>query len=79
MDGSANSTIQVYNKQVGLRFQLYNSLFTALPFHRVENTGVLLTIFLLHCEEGFAKKQSPVEIINSFFRQHTSYRTTRKS
>ncbi|GAA4425020.1 phosphoenolpyruvate carboxylase [Pontibacter saemangeumensis] len=73
MDGSANSTIQVYNKQVSLRFQLYNSLFTALPFHRVEKTGVLLTIFLLHCEEGFAKNQSPVEIIDSFFKQHTSY------
>lgn len=73
MDGSANSTIQVYNKLVGLRFQLYNSLFTALPFHRVEKTGVLLTIFLLHCEEGYAKNQSPVEIINSFFKQHTNY------
>ncbi|MCJ8164223.1 phosphoenolpyruvate carboxylase [Pontibacter sp. E15-1] len=73
MDGSSNSTIQAYNKQVGLRFQLYNSLFTALPFHRVEKTGVLLTIFLLHCEEGYAKGQSPVEIINSFVKQHTSY------
>ncbi|MHA6248358.1 phosphoenolpyruvate carboxylase [Pontibacter sp. CAU 1760] len=75
MDGSPNSTIQAYNKQVSLRFQLYNSLFTALPFHRVEKTGVLLTIFLLHCEEGFSKNQSPVEIISSFFKQHTSYQT----
>ncbi len=73
MDSSSNSIIQAYNKQVGLRFQLYNSLFTALPFHRVEKTGVLLTIFLLHCEEGYAKGLSPVEIINSFFKQHTSY------
>ncbi|RDV16791.1 phosphoenolpyruvate carboxylase [Pontibacter diazotrophicus] len=74
MNGSANSILQVYNKQVGLRFQLYNSLFTALPFHRMERTGVLLTIFLLHCEEGFSKEQSPVEIIDSFFKQHTSYK-----
>jgi phosphoenolpyruvate carboxylase len=73
MDGSANSTLLIYNKQVGLRFQLYNSLFTALPFHRVEKTGVLLTIFLLHCEEGFSKQKSPVELINSFVKQHTSY------
>ncbi|MFD2999369.1 phosphoenolpyruvate carboxylase [Pontibacter toksunensis] len=74
MNGSSNSTLEVYNKQVGLRFQLYNSLFTALPFHRMERTGVLLTIFLLHCEEGFGKEQSPVDIIDSFFKQHTSYK-----
>jgi phosphoenolpyruvate carboxylase len=74
MDGSANSTLQIYNKQVGLRFQLYNSLFTALPFHRIEKTGVLLSIFLLHCEEGYYKEQSPIEILNSFFQQYTSYR-----
>lgn len=73
MDNSANSTLQVYNKEVGLKFQLYNSLFTALPFHRVEKTGVLLSIFLIHCEEGFQKGQSPSEIIDSFLDQYTSY------
>ncbi|UII21511.1 phosphoenolpyruvate carboxylase [Fulvivirga ligni] len=72
---SINSKIQNYNKQVGLKFQLYNSLFTNLPFHRVEKTGVLLSTFLLHCEEGFKNKQSPTEIIDSFFKQNTSYNT----
>lgn len=75
MNGSANGTLQIYNKQVGLKFQLYNSLFTALPFHRVEKTGVLLSIFLIHCEEGYGKQLSPVEIIRTFFQQYTSYRT----
>ncbi|WPP48289.1 phosphoenolpyruvate carboxylase [Catalinimonas niigatensis] len=73
MDNSTNSKVQNYNRQVGLKFQLYNSLFTSLPFHRVEKTGVLLSTFLLHCEEGFNKKQSPVEIITTFFQQYTSY------
>ncbi len=73
MDNSSNSKIQNYNRQVGLKFQLYNSLFTSLPFHRVEKTGVLLSTFLLHCEEGFNKQQSPVEIIDTFFQQYTSY------
>ncbi|GGK85678.1 phosphoenolpyruvate carboxylase [Rufibacter glacialis] len=75
MDSSSNSALQTYDKHVGLKFQLYNSLFTALPFHRVEKTGVLLSIFLLHCEEGFAKEQSPQEIITTFFSQYTPYRT----
>ncbi|WP_210485891.1 phosphoenolpyruvate carboxylase [Rufibacter aurantiacus] len=75
MDGSSNSALHTYDKHVGLKFQLYNSLFTALPFHRVEKTGVLLSIFLLHCEEGFGKVLSPAEIISTFFSQYTPYRT----
>ena len=75
MDGSAESLLQVYNNRIGLKFQLYNSLFTALPFHRVEKTGVLLSLFLLHCEEGYGKGQSPVDIIKTFLQQYTSYRT----
>lgn len=74
MEHSTNSKIQTYNQQVGLKFQLYNSLFTALPFHRVEKTGVLLSSFLLHCEEGFEQGKSPMDIIQSFFQQYTSYK-----
>lgn len=73
MQSSTDTRVQQYNQQVSLKFQLYNSLFTALPFHRVEKTGVLLSSFLLHCEEGFEQGHSPLEIINSFFEQYTSY------
>ena len=69
---SANALSQFKNK-VGIRFQLYNSLFTALPFHRIEKTGVLLSLFLIHCEEGFKKAKSPEEIIDSFLKQYTNY------
>lgn len=75
MNGSAKSSLQSYNKHIGLKFQLYNSLFTALPFHRVEKTGVLLSIFMIHCEEGYARQQSPVQIIESFLQQYTNYTT----
>lgn len=74
MDSYSNSALQQFRNLVGIRFQLYNSLFTSLPFHRIEKTGVLLSLFLLHCEEGFRKKQSPVEIVESFLSQYTSYR-----
>ena len=69
---SANALSQFKNK-VGTRFQLYNSLFTSLPFHRIEKTGVLLSLFLIHCEEGFKKAKSPEEIIDSFLQQYTHY------
>src|SRR5919112_3493621 len=73
MDVTATNALQQFKNLVGIRFQLYNSLFTSLPFHRIEKTGVLLSLFLMHCEENFKKNQSPVEIIDSFLKQYTSY------
>lgn len=70
-----NNTLQEFKNQVGIKFEMYNSLFTSLPFHSVEKTGVLLSLFLLHCEEGFRKENSPAEIINTFFQQYTDYRS----
>src|SRR4051812_15906535 len=75
MNASANSKLQEFKNLVGIKFEMYNSLFTSLPFHRVEKTGVLLSLFLLHCEEGFSKHKSPTEIINTFFQQYTSYQS----
>ncbi len=74
MDIYSSSALQQFRNLVGIRFQLYNSLFTSLPFHRIEKTGVLLSLFLIHCEEGFQKKQSPAEIVDSFLAQYTSYK-----
>jgi phosphoenolpyruvate carboxylase len=62
--------LQQFNNHVGLKFQLYNSLFTSLPFHRIEKTGILLSLLVNHCEEGFKKNQSPVEIIDEFFTRY---------
>ena len=68
-----SNTLAEFRNLVGTKFEMYNSLFTSLPFHKVEKTGILLSLFLLHCEEGFRNNQSPAEIIDSFFRQYTNY------
>ncbi|NLR61030.1 phosphoenolpyruvate carboxylase [Chitinophaga polysaccharea] len=73
MEAPVNNSLQQFKNLVGTKFQLYNSLFTSLPFHRVEKTGVFLSLFLLHCEEGYAKGSSPQEIMDSFFKQYTTY------
>ena len=73
MDHSSNRALQHFRSDVGIRFQLYNSLFTSLPFHRIEKTGILLSLLLSNCEEGYLKKQSPLTIIDEFFSRHTSY------
>lgn len=73
MDHSANRGLQQFRNEVGIKFQLYNSLFTSLPFHRIEKTGILLSLLSNNCEEGYKKKLSPVEIIEDFFNKHTTY------
>lgn len=74
MDPSSSSALAQFKNQVGLKYQLYNSLFTSLPFHRIEKTGILLSLLLSNCEEGYTKKLSPNEIIEEFFQRQTSYR-----
>jgi phosphoenolpyruvate carboxylase len=73
MDHQSSRGLQQFKNYVGIKFQLYNSLFTSLPFHRIEKTGILLSMLLNNCEEGYRKKQSPVQIIEEFFEKHTSY------
>ena len=75
MDHLASRALQQFKNFVVLKFHLYNSLFTSLPFHRIEKTGILLSLLQSNCEEGFKKKQSPAQIIEEFFRKHTSYIT----
>lgn len=74
MDHQRSRGLQQFNNHVGIKYQLYNSLFSSLPFHRIEKTGILLSLLLNNCEEGYKKRQSPTEILENFFLQHTSYR-----
>jgi phosphoenolpyruvate carboxylase len=62
-----------FNNEVGIKYQLYNSLFTSLPFHKIEKTGILLSLLQSNCEDGFKRNQSPSEIIRDFFSRHTTY------
>ena len=75
MDNHASRGLQHFKNLVGIKYQLYNSLFTSLPFHRIEKTGILLSLFINICEEGYKKKLSPSEIIEDFFSKDTSFTT----
>ncbi|MBC7937742.1 MAG: phosphoenolpyruvate carboxylase [Rhizobacter sp.] len=72
MSSNNNTSLQQFKNLVAIKFQLYNSLFTSLPFHRIEKTGFLVPILLLNCEEGYRKGLSPVEILEEFFTKQTS-------
>lgn len=73
MDSYRSRGLQQFNNNVGIKYQLYNSLFSSLPFHRIEKTGILLALLLSNCEEGFKKRLSPAEILDDFFLKHTVY------
>jgi phosphoenolpyruvate carboxylase len=75
MDQYSLSTLERFRNEVGIKFQLFNSLFTSLPFHRIEKTGILLSLLLHNCEEGYEKGLSPVEILTDFFAKNTQYKT----
>jgi phosphoenolpyruvate carboxylase len=77
MDIQSSRGLQQFKNYVGIKFQLYNSLFTSLPFHRIEKTGILLSLLLSDCEDGFKKKLSPAQIIDEFFQKHTNYLSER--
>lgn len=70
-----SKSLQQFKNQVGIKFQLYNGLFTSLPFHRIEKTGILLSMFLAVCEEGFQKKMSPEKIVEDFFARQTTLKS----
>ena len=73
MDHQSSAALQQFKNLVGLKFQLYNSLFTSLPFHRIEKTGILLSLLMTVCEDGYKKRKNPADIIEEFFTKHTSY------
>lgn len=77
MDHLSNNALRQFRDEVGIKFQLYNSLFTSLPFHKIEKTGILLSLLSNNCEEGYANGLSPVNIIEAFFERHTAYRTSK--
>ncbi|RYY57120.1 MAG: phosphoenolpyruvate carboxylase, partial [Chitinophagaceae bacterium] len=72
MDAQTNRSLQQFREEVGIRFQLYNSLFTSLPFHRIEKTGILLSLLSNNCEEGYKKNLSPIRIIDEFITKQTT-------
>ncbi len=79
MKHPATPFLQQFKDHVGIKFQLYNSLFTSLPFHRIEKTGILLSLLLNHCEEGYEKKWSPQHIIDDFFNRFASLKDDKSS
>ena len=78
MNHTNSNGVEQFTNHIGIKFQLYNSLFFSLPFHRIEKTGILLSMLMSYCDDGYKSSMSPVEIIESFFEKHTTYKTEKE-
>ena len=67
MDFQKNNLLNNFRNEVGITFQLYNGLFTALPFHAIEHTGALLNSLQWQCMAGYDAGKSPTDILETFF------------
>jgi phosphoenolpyruvate carboxylase len=63
--------LEKFNDCVGIKFQLYNSLFLSLPFYGVDKTGILLSLFSRECEDGYSSGKDPVSIVEKFLEDKT--------
>lgn len=64
--------IERFNEEVQLKYQIFNSIFMTLPFHSIDNTGVLLPLFSEVCDEGYRNGKSPEEIVKEFADKYIS-------
>lgn len=65
LPGAAN-----YESHVGLKFQLYNSLFLTLPLDGIKNTGIFIPVLNEYCLNRLAEGHSPKEIVDQFFDEY---------
>ena len=61
-----------FNDKVLSRFNLYNSIFSTLPYESIAKTGVMLPLFERICIDGYKKSNNPTKIINDFFATYMS-------
>ena len=56
-----------FDDKVLSKFQVYNSIFSTLPYDSISNTGVMLPLFENICMEGYKKNYNPSQIVEDFF------------
>ena len=59
--------LERFETEVISRFQLYNSVFSTLPYSHITKTSTLLPFFAEFCSHGFDQNKNPIEIVENFF------------
>ena len=64
-----------FDKQVKNKFNIYNSLFLNLPYPKISNVAHVIPKLLDMCRQGLDSGKEPVDIMDSFFNDHTKLTT----
>ncbi|MFK2818539.1 phosphoenolpyruvate carboxylase [Flavobacteriaceae sp. LMIT009] len=64
-----------FNQNVLSKYQIYDSIFTTLPFQTINRTGVLLPLFHATCKKGFENGEDPTSIVETFFKKYQARRS----
>ena len=59
-----------FSEKVLSKFQVYNSIFSTLPYSSIKNTGVMLSLFEKNCKEGYENGKTPIQIVELFFKDY---------
>ena len=59
--------LERFETEVISKFQLYNSVFSTLPYSHITKTSTLLPFFTEFCSHGFDQNKNPIEIVENFF------------
>ena len=66
MKQNSRGTNSEYNQHVGLKYQLYNSLFLTLPLGGVKDVGILIPVLAETCRTKLQQGETPKKIIEQF-------------
>ena len=70
--------LQTFRQIVSNKFQIYNSLFMTLPYDKMSNIAMLLPFLYQESEQGFPNGETPTQIIDNFFEDHTEITSEEK-
>ena len=62
--------LERFETEVISKFQLYNSVFSTLPYSHITKTSTLLPFFSEFCSHGFDQNKNPIKIVENFFEQY---------
>ncbi|MBT3936801.1 MAG: phosphoenolpyruvate carboxylase [Candidatus Marinimicrobia bacterium] len=69
MNSSKHKSLSDYQQTVGLKYQLYNSIFLKLPLGGIKDVGVLIPILTDICRDKLSRGESPKQIVETFLKE----------
>lgn len=63
---------EIFKNLVINQYNIYNNLFTNLPYEKMQNIGMLIPILYNNSQQGFASHFTPLSIVQDFFSRYTN-------